>query len=34
MSAAAETTIRLLDLLERHEDWDMIDGGELWPVAE
>jgi hypothetical protein len=34
MSATAETTIRLLDLLEAHKDWDLIDGGELWSVAE
>jgi hypothetical protein len=34
MSTAAETTIRLLDLLEEHEDWALIDGGELWSGAE
>jgi hypothetical protein len=34
MSTAAETTIRLLDLLEQYEGGDLIDGGELWSVAE
>src|SRR5438132_1106811 len=34
MSATAETTVRLLDLLEAHQGWDLIDGGELWSVAE
>lgn len=34
MSAAAETTVRLLDLLEQYEDWDLIDGGEVWSVAD
>jgi hypothetical protein len=34
MSLAAETTRRLLDLLQLHEGWELIDGGELWSVAE
>ena len=34
MSATAETTVRLLDLLEAHQGWDLIDGGELWSVVE
>jgi hypothetical protein len=34
MRATAGTPIRFLDLLEEHEDWDLIDGGELWSVAE
>jgi hypothetical protein len=34
MSATAETTIRLLDLLEQHEGWDLIDGGRVWSVTE
>jgi hypothetical protein len=34
MRAAAETTMRLLDLLELHDGWDLIDGGEIWPVRD
>ena len=34
MGATAETTVRLLDLLEVHQGWDLIDGGELWSVAK
>jgi hypothetical protein len=32
--AAMGATMRLLDLLEAHEGWDLIDGGEVWPVRE
>ena len=32
LRAASETTMRLLDLLEQHEERDLIDGGEVWPV--
>ena len=28
------TTLRWLDLLELHEGWVLIDGGELWAVTE
>jgi hypothetical protein len=33
-ASPSETTIRLLDVVELHEGWDLIDGGELWSVAE
>ncbi len=33
MNAVVETPIRLLDLLEAHQDWDFVDGGEVWSVA-
>ena len=26
--------MRLLDLLEEHLDWSLIDGGEVWPVRD
>jgi hypothetical protein len=32
--ATTGTTMRLLDLLEAHEGWDLIDGGEVWSVRE
>jgi hypothetical protein len=28
------TTTRLLDLLEMHAGWDLIDGGEVWTVTD
>jgi hypothetical protein len=34
MKTARERTIRLLDLLDAHPGWDLIDGGELWTVQE
>jgi hypothetical protein len=34
MSPEAETTMRLLDLLEQHGGWALIDSGAVWSLAE
>ena len=34
MSNATGGAERLLDVLAAHEGWDLIDGGEVWPVRE
>jgi hypothetical protein len=34
MKTATETTPRLLDLLDAHRGWDLIDGGEVWTVEQ